>query len=58
MIVGGALLLDRVANSNLNPEGLCGSYVVLFSTPRCSRDRCTVVLPFLGPAKGEEDGKD
>ena len=27
MIVGDALLLDRVANSNLNPEGLCGSYV-------------------------------
>ena len=26
-IVAGALLLDRVANSNLNPEGLCGSYV-------------------------------
>src|SRR5271165_3530953 len=28
MIVAGTLLLDRVANSNLNPEAsLCGSYV-------------------------------
>ena len=28
MIVAGALLLDRIANSNLNPEAsLCGSYV-------------------------------
>jgi hypothetical protein len=47
MILGGALLLDRVANIHLNPEIVfAGHGCFLLNAVYVLKKLCTVVLPF------------